>query len=226
MSIGEATLLIFITDALPSDMLADVQDRVARMRFVDGVHTASGGARSVKNNEQARESAALRELRALVGQHLRANPVFDLAVRPKALTPLVFARYGTGMTYGTHIDAPLMQGLRTDVSFTLFLADPDSYDGGELVIESAAGEQPVKLPAGSLVVYPATTLHRVEPVTRGERAVAVGWAQSLLRDAARRELLFDLDNARQSLFAREGKTAEGDLLAKTSANLLRMWAEP
>lgn len=217
---------MFIQDVLPPDRLAEIRDRFARMRFADGVHTASGGARSVKRNEQARDSAALREMRQLVEDRIRAHPVFDLAVRPKALTPLIFARYGEGMAYGTHVDAPLMQGLRSDVSFTLFLADPADYDGGELVIESAAGEQPVKLPAGSMVVYPTTTLHRVEPVTRGERAVAVGWAQSLVRDAARRELLFDLDTARQRLFARDGKTPDGDLLARTAANLLRMWAEP
>jgi PKHD-type hydroxylase len=129
------------------------------------------------------------------------------------------------MAYGTHVDDALMGGMRTDISFTLFLSDPESYDGGELVTESHAGEQPFKLPAGSLVLYPSTTLHRVEPVTRGSRLAAVGWVRSLVRDPARRELLFDLDTARKALFDRDGKSPEFDLLSKCGANLLRMWAE-
>jgi PKHD-type hydroxylase len=118
-----------------------------------------------------------------------------------------------------------MQGLRTDVSFTLFLADPDTYDGGELIIESASGEEPIKLEAGSLFAYSSTTLHRVAPVTRGVRFAAVGWARSFIRDAPKRELLFDLDTARRQLFAREGKSAEFDLMSKSLANLMRMWAD-
>jgi PKHD-type hydroxylase len=107
----------------------------------------------------------------------------------------------------------------------LFLADPDSYDGGELVVETPAGEEAIKLPAGSLVAYPSTSLHHVAAVTRGTRLAAVGWARSLVRDAARREMLFDLDTARRQLFAREGKSSEFDLLSKSVANLMRMWAE-
>jgi PKHD-type hydroxylase len=129
------------------------------------------------------------------------------------------------MTYGTHVDDALMHGMRTDVSFTLFLSDPEDYDGGELIIDTAAGEDAVKLPAGSLVAYPTTQLHRVAEVSRGERWAAVGWARSFVRDAGRRELLFDLDTARRQLFARDGKSAEFDLLSKSAANLLRMWAE-
>lgn len=129
------------------------------------------------------------------------------------------------MEYGAHVDDALMNGIRSDVSFTLFLSDPATYEGGELVIETSSGEDDIKLPAGSMIAYPSSSLHRVAPVTRGTRLAAVGWARSLIRDAGRRELLFDLDTARQSLFAREGKTAEFDLLSKTSANLLRMWVE-
>jgi PKHD-type hydroxylase len=146
-------------------------------------------------------------------------------VRPKALSPLLFSRYDPDMHYGSHVDDALMDGMRTDVSFTLFLSAPESYDGGELVIESAAGEDAVKLSAGALVAYPSTSLHHVAAVTRGVRLAAVGWARSFIRDAARRELLFDLDTARSALFARDGKTAEFDLIAKSTANLLRMWAE-
>jgi PKHD-type hydroxylase len=129
------------------------------------------------------------------------------------------------MHYGRHVDDALMDGMRTDVAFTLFLSDPNSYDGGELTIESAAGEEAFKLDAGALVAYSATSLHRVADVTRGARLAAVGWARSFVRDPARRELLFDLDSARRQLFAREGKSAEFDLISKSFANLLRMWAE-
>jgi PKHD-type hydroxylase len=115
--------------------------------------------------------------------------------------------------------------MRTDVSFTLFLSAPDACDGGELVIDTASGEEAFKLPAGSLVLYPSTTLHRVVPVTRGERLAAVGWVRSLIRDPPQRELLFDLETARRRLFDREGKTADGDLLAKCAANLLRQWCD-
>jgi PKHD-type hydroxylase len=218
-------MLITIADVLPQGDLDEIRAMLGAMRFEDGRATAGWSARLVKENEQAREGAALGLLRERVASAILANEVFNLAARPKALTPLIFSRYTEGRHYGSHVDNPLMNGIRTDVSFTLFLADPSSYDGGELVIESMAGEEEVKLEAGHLVAYDSTTLHRVAPVTRGERLVAVGWAQSYVRDSARRELLFDLETARRNLFAQTGKTPEFDLLAKTSANLFRMWAE-
>ena len=129
------------------------------------------------------------------------------------------------MTYGAHVDDALMGGMRTDVSFTVFLVPPDSYEGGELVIDSTAGEQAFKLAAGSAIVYPATSLHRVEPVPAGVRLAAVGWARSFVRDAGERELLFDLETARQAVFQQDGKSPTFDLLSKCGANLLRRWAE-
>jgi PKHD-type hydroxylase len=160
-----------------------------------------------------------------MAERILGNEVFRLAVRPKALSPLLFSRYERGMHYGSHVDDALMDGMRTDVAFTLFLCDPSDYDGGELAIESAAGEEIFKLDAGALVAYSAASLHRVTDVTRGTRLAAVGWARSFVRDPTRRELLFDLDTARRQLFAREGKSAEFDLLSKSFANLVRMWAE-
>ena len=197
-------MLITIADVLPRGDLDEIRAMLGAMRFEDGRATAGWSARLVKDNEQAREGAALGLLRERVENAILANEVFSLAARPKALTPLIFSRYQEGRHYGSHVDNPLMNGIRTDVSFTLFLADPESYDGGELVIESMAGEEEVKLEAGSLVAYDSTTLHRVAPVTRGERLVAVGWAQSYVRDSARRELLFDLETARRNLFAQTG----------------------
>jgi PKHD-type hydroxylase len=218
-------MLMTVADVLGGGDLEEVRATVKAMRFEDGRATAGWSARLVKDNEQAREGATLTLLRERVTKAILSSETFALAVRPKAVTPLLFARYGTGRHYGTHVDNPIIDGVRTDVSFTLFLEDPDAYDGGELVIESAAGEEDVKLPAGHLVLYPSTTLHRVAPVTRGERMVAVGWAQSHVRDAAKREILFDLEVARRRLFEQSGKTPEFDLLAKSGANLFRVWAE-
>jgi PKHD-type hydroxylase len=216
---------IVIGNVLSADDLAVVTATLARTRFVDGRATAGFAARLVKNNRQAVNDRKLDTMRKLVAERILGNEVFRLAVRPKALTPLMFSRYEAGMHYGSHVDDALMDGLRTDVSFTLFLSEPESYDGGELVIESASGEDAVKLAAGSLLAYPSTALHHVAPVTRGARLAAVGWARSFIRDSARRELLFDLDTARRAMFAQRGKSAEYDLVSKSLANLLRMWVE-
>jgi PKHD-type hydroxylase len=203
-----------------------VREALKRARFVDGRATAGFAARLVKDNRQAEAGdKSLDAIRKLVSERLMKNEIFRLAVRPKTLSPLLFSRYDRDMRYGTHVDDPLMNGMRTDVSFTLFLNEPKSYGGGELVIESASGEEPFKLAPGSLIAYPTTTLHRVAKVTRGERLACVGWARSFVRDPARREMLFDLDTARRGIFAKQGKSAEYDLLSKTSANLMRMWVD-
>lgn len=217
---------IVIADILKPDDLAAVHAALANTRFIDGRETAGFAARMVKDNRQAdARDGTLDPVRRLVASRIMENELFHMAARPKALSPLLFSRTETGMQYGTHVDDALMGSMRTDVSFTLFLDAPESYDGGELVIESAAGDDAIKLPAGSMIVYPATTLHRVSQVTRGQRHVVAGWARSFIRDAARRELLFDLDTAKRTIFAREGKSPEFDLIAKSLANLLRMWAE-
>ena len=215
---------IVIGNVLSGEELDQLRTALGQAQFADGRDTAGFAARLVKNNLQVADRR-LETLRALVAERVSGNELFGLAVRPKALTPIMFSRYDPGMQYGSHVDDALMDGMRTDVSFTLFLSEPDTYDGGELVIESAAGEDAVKLRAGALVAYPSTSLHHVAAVTRGARYAAVGWARSLIRDAARRELLFDLDTARRQMFARDGKTAEFDLIAKSTSNLLRMWME-
>jgi PKHD-type hydroxylase len=215
---------IVIGNVLSAEEVDLVRATLAQATFVDGRETAGFAARQVKNNRQA-DGRKTETVRKLVEERILAHEVFALAVRPKALTPILFSRYEPGMRYGSHVDDPLMQGLRTDVSFTLFLSDPESYDGGELVIEGASGEDAVKLAAGSLIAYPSTTLHHVAEVTRGERFAAVGWARSYVRDGAQRELLFELDTARRQLFRREGKSAEYDLVSKSLANLVRMWVD-
>jgi PKHD-type hydroxylase len=216
---------IVIANVLSAGEIALVREALSRATFEDGRETAGFAARMVKNNRQATNDRKIETVRKLVEERILGHEVFVIAVRPKALTSVMFSAYEPGMRYGSHVDDALMQGMRTDVSFTLFLSEPESYDGGELVIESASGEDAVKLGAGSLVAYPSTTLHHVAAVTRGERLAAVGWVRSYVRDGARREMLFDLDTARRQLFAKDGKTAEYDLVSKSLANLLRMWVE-
>ena len=217
---------IVIGNVLSAAEIKTVLAALKRARFEDGRATAGFAARLVKHNRQAEGSdRSLETVRKLVAERVLGHEVFRLAVRPKTLSPLLLSRYEKGMRYGSHVDDALMEGMRADVAFTLFLCDPKSYTGGELIIESAAGEDAVKLPAGSLVAYPATSLHRVADVTRGARLAAVGWVRSFVRDPARRELLFELDTARRQMFARDGKSTEFDLVSKSFANLMRMWVE-
>jgi PKHD-type hydroxylase len=218
-------MILPIGNVLSPSEIDEVRIEFAAIRFEDGRSTAGWSAKLVKNNRQAAPGARSEALRQNLAERILANEVFAAAVRPKALTPLLISRYQPGQAYGSHIDDALIGGLRTDVSFTLFLAAPESYEGGELVIEGASGDERIKLPAGSLIAYPSTSLHHVAPVTEGERLAAVGWARSFVRDGGQREILFDLDRARRALFSREGKTAEFDLLSKSLANLVRMWAD-
>src|SRR5262249_34103400 len=216
---------IVIGNVLSAEEIKLVRAALKRARFIDGRATAGFAARMVKNNRQAEGARSLDTIRKLVAERVLGNEVFRLAVRPKALSPLLFSRYEKNMHYGSHVDDALMDGMRTDVSFTLFLSEPTSYDGGELRIESAAGGDKIKLPAGPRGAHcpPAAPL----PTAREPRAPlpAVGWARSFIRDPAQRELLFDLDTARRRIFAREGKSTEFDLISKSFANLLRMWVE-
>ena len=195
------------------------------LTYDDGAKTAGRFAREVKANDQAAPSPALEAIFDKVRRAMAANPVFNSAARPRALSPLILSRYREGQTYGLHVDDAMMRGLRTDLSFTLFLAPPDSYDGGALMVEDRFETRAVKLAAGDMILYSSGTLHRVEPVTRGQRIAVVGWVQSLIRDAAQREILFDLDRAVETAHAEGGKSALLDTLAKTRSNLIRMWAE-
>lgn len=217
---------MLIAGILSPDDLKLVRQAFEKAQFVDGRETAGWAAKTVKNNLQAKAGdPALDGVRTLVAERLRTHSLFQLAARPRHITPLLFAQYRDTMTYGTHVDDALMQGIRTDISFTLFIDEPETYEGGELVIETSAGENPIKGPAGSVYMYPSNTLHRVDAVTSGTRRVAVGWAQSHVRNSEQREILFDLDTARRTLFDRQGKTAEFDLMSKSVANLLRMWMD-
>jgi PKHD-type hydroxylase len=218
-------MILAIADLLSAADLKAIGAGLAAASFREGRETAGWSARLVKNNLQASDGPGLESARDLIEARLLEHTVFQLATRPKRLIGPLFSRYEPGHAYGVHVDDALMGGVRSDVAFSLFLSAPEAYEGGELVIESAAGEEAFKLAAGSLVTYPATSLHRVARVSRGVRLVAVGWVRSFVRDPAHRELLFDLDTARRRLFDREGKSAEADLLAKCTANLLRQWCD-
>ena len=219
-------MMLLIEGVLTPAEVAAVRATAAALDFGDGRATAGAHARTVKANDQALPAPDLDAILTKVETTLTTNLLFRSAARPKALTRLILSRYRQGQTYGLHVDDALMQGLRTDLSFTLFLSDPANYDGGALVIEDTFEARAIKPGAGDLILYPSTTLHRVEPVSRGERLAVVGWVQSLIRDAGQREVLFDLDQSVDACFAAEGKSPQFDRLAKTRSNLLRMWAEP
>ena len=218
-------MLLVIEKLLTAIEVQVLREAASSLQFDDGRKTAGRFAAEVKANDQAASSPELTAVLAKVETALAGNALFRSAARPKALTKLILSRYRTGQTYGLHVDDALMAGLRTDLSFTLFLAEPNTYDGGALIIEDTFEARAIKLNPGDLILYPSTTLHRVEPVTRGERLAVVGWAQSLIRRADQREILFDLDQAVEATFAAEGKSPLFDSLAKTRSNLLRMWAE-
>ncbi len=215
-----------IAGVLTPEDLTKVREAFDRATFVDGRETAGWAAKAMKNNTQARAAdPAMDAVRALVKERVTGNALFAIAVRPKQLSSLLFARYAPGMEYGAHIDDAIMGGMRTDLSFTLFIDEPNTYDGGELVMETSSGETSVKAPAGAVFVYPSTTLHRVAKLNSGVRRVCVGWVQSYVRHAEHREILFELDTARRAIFNSSGKTAEFDLISKSLANLMRLWAE-
>jgi PKHD-type hydroxylase len=193
--------------------------------FEDGRRTAGWHAREVKRNLQAAPSGLVDGVLRKLERALLKHEVLLAAARPKRLVRLMISRYEPGMSYGTHVDDALIDGVRTDLSFTLFLSDPASYEGGALIVEDSYGERAIKLPAGELILYPSTTLHRVEPVTAGVRLAAVGWLRSYVRDAERREILFDLETALREVHKDHGKSPVFDLLVKTRTNLLRRWAE-
>lgn len=227
-------MILCIDNVLMPEQLDRIRDLLKDAEFVDGKLTAGDYAQTVKHNQQLPGGTDVAEaVESIVAQAIADNPLFQAAVRPKTIRPILLSRYQPGMEYGWHTDNAIMgstqltrsPSARSDVSVTLFLSEPDSYEGGELAIDTSLGEQSFKLPAGSMIVYPSTTLHRVAIVTSGIRLAAVTWVQSLVRDVQEREILFDLDTARRAIFEKHGKTVEFDLLSKTHANLLRKWAD-
>lgn len=222
-------MLIEIPELLNSAQLGKIHELLAHARFQDGKLTAGMAASKVKNNEElALEPERLQRLYRVVMASVGHSAVFRSAVLPAKVADFIFARYQPGMRYGDHVDDPIMgQGpkFRTDVSMTIFLNPPEAYDGGELVIRTPFGNQEVKLPAGHAVVYPSASVHRVAEVSRGERMVALTWIQSFVRDAAKRELLYELDQSREHLLRTDPESDVTKNVDRSYVNLLRMWAE-
>ncbi len=216
-------MVIVIANVLNAQELAALQEAASRLDFEDGRATAGRYARDVKANLQAKKSPELEAIFEKVRKTFNDNEIVKSVARPRRYARMLLSRYRGGMTYGTHVDDPVMNGNRTDLSFTLSLSDPQTYSGGELVMEDTLEDRAITLQAGDMVLYPTSALHRVEPVTEGERVAIVGWITSWVRDPARREILHDLDVAARATFEEHGKTPAFDRIFKAKANLSRMW---
>lgn len=218
---------MIVLDVLDPKQLLAVQQGLADAPFRDGRATAGAAAERVKLNEQARgDDPGVIDLARKVRLALETHPTFRSLVRPARWSSLMFSRYGPGQQYGLHADNAAMYDdggwpLRTDISFTLFLSDPETYEGGALLLRDLAGDREFRPAAGSAVLYPTGQLHRVMPVTSGVRLACVGWVQSMIRRTDQRELLFDLERVRRRPDAEDAEL----LLDKTIGNLLRMWGE-
>lgn len=225
-------MLIHLPGVLSADQLATCRERLEAAEWLDGRVTAGPQSARVKANEQiAEDSETARTLGRLIVGALERNPLFLSAALPRAVYPPLFNRYRAGMGFGTHIDNALRlvpgtpHRIRTDLSATLFLSEPDGYRGGELVVEDLYGPQSVKLPAGDMVLYPASSLHHVMPVESGARVAAFFWVQSLVKDDGARRLLFELDTAIRQL---TGEVPDSPALVQLTGcyhNLVRRWAE-
>ena len=226
-------MLLHIPQVFTRDEVKALRERLDAGPWADGNMTSGHQSATAKRNLQLPEdSIEAREVSALVVQALNANPMFVSAALPHTVFPPLFNRYEGGGEFGTHVDNAIRQQrggalrIRSDLSATLFLSEPDDYDGGELVIEEMYGPQTVKLPAGDLVLYPSKSLHRVTPVTRGARVSSFMWLQSLVRDDADRETLFRMDVAIQRVALEKGPKDQAVIeLTGVYHNLLRRWAE-
>ncbi|MFN9475539.1 Fe2+-dependent dioxygenase [Acidovorax sp.] len=224
-------MMLHIPNVLTPEQVRAMRTAMDAADWVDGRATVGAQGAQVKHNRQLPEHSpvALEQGRTVL-QALATHPLYFAAALPLRTVPPLFNRYAGGETYGLHVDGamrPLPHGgaLRTDLSCTLFLCEPEDYEGGELVVVDTYGTHEAKLPAGDLILYPSTSLHRVEPVTRGERVCSFFWVQSMVRDDARRAMLFELDQTIQKLRVRLGETEETVALTGQYHNLLRMWSE-
>lgn len=225
-------MLLHIPNVLNATELKSLQDLMAKAEWVDGKVTAGTQSAQVKRNMQLAEDSQFAEAaRKIVLQALSRNALYFSAAIPKKIYPPLFNQYQVGMDFGAHIDnavrthAATGNHVRTDISCTLFIASPESYEGGELVIEDSYGQQSVKLPAGDMVLYPGTSLHHVRPVTKGARVACFFWTQSMIRDDAQRTLLFDMDAAIATLRQQHGDVPAVVRLTGNYHNLIRMWAD-
>jgi PKHD-type hydroxylase len=224
-------MLLHIPDVLSREQVTQMRAMLDAADWTDGRETVGAQGAQVKRNQQLPDASPLRrQLGEAVLAALAKNPLYHAAALPLRTLPPRFNRYEGGGQYGFHVDGAVMAlssdaQLRSDVSCTLFLSEPDEYDGGELIVNDTYGEHEVKLPAGDLIVYPSSSLHRVVPVTRGTRVASFFWVQSLIRDDSRRRLLFELDASIQRLTQTGADAAALLQLTGVYHNLLRQWAE-
>lgn len=227
-------MLLRIPEVLSRDELAKLRRALDAADWADGRETVGVQGAQVKRNEQLADSSPLKlELGRIVQAALDRNPLFFAAALPQRTMPPRFNRYQGGGTYGLHIDGSVMRlggteartWLRSDISCTLFISEPDEYDGGELVISDSYGEHSIKLPAGDMVIYPASSLHRITPVTRGVRLASFFWVQSMVRDDDQRRMLFEMDTSIETLRRSDADAAAVLRLTGVYHNLLRAWAE-
>ncbi|MBX9964701.1 MAG: Fe2+-dependent dioxygenase [Burkholderiales bacterium] len=226
-------MMLHVPQAISLEAVKRIRRLIDAASWADGRITAGTQSAQVKNNRQLPEdSPASRDARLIVLDELGKSALFFSAALPKRIYPPLFNRYeGAANSFGNHVDnavrtfAPTGENVRTDLSATLFLCDPDDYDGGELMVQDTYGAHSVKLPAGDLILYPAASLHRVEPVTRGARIASFFWIQSMIRDVERRRLLFEMDMAILQLRQTQGETEPVVSLVACYHNLMRMWAE-
>lgn len=223
-------MLLAIPNVLSQDQLTKISALLQGAQYIDGRLSAGVTARKVKKNHELPADSQLHgQLNSIVMNGLFNHPMYQAAVLPHRQATPFYARYQPGESYGFHVDDPVMgpmQGrYRTDVSTTVFLNNPEDYDGGEIIMQTQTGEQRFKLPAGSAITYPSGSLHRVAEVTRGERLVAVTWAQSMIRDADKRELLYNLYKSREALQSKYPDDQEVVKIDHTYINLMRMWSE-
>lgn len=223
-------MLVTIPEVLNKEDISVIADLMTTANFREGATTAGAEARRVKNNhEMFISEIETQRLNNLVMGKLVRNPHYIAAAFAARIAAPIYAKYTEGMFYGNHIDDPVMgppnQRYRSDISITIFLNEPEAYDGGELVISTTFGEQKVKLSAGDAVLYPSSSTHRVAEVTRGERIVAVTWLQSTVRDPAKREILYNLSKARETMINTVPESAELEQVSNSYVNLLRMWSD-
>ena len=223
-------MLVTIPEVLNKEDISVIQDLMATANFREGTASAGSEAKRVKNNhEMFISEIEVQRLNNLVMGKLVQNPTYIAAAFAKKIAAPFYAKYTEGMFYGNHVDDPVMgppnQRYRTDISITIFLNEPEDYDGGELTIQTAFGDQQVKLPAGDAVLYPSSSIHRVAEVTRGERLVAVSWIQSVIKEPERRALLHDMNQARETLLQEQPDAAVTAQVNHSYINLVRMWSE-
>jgi PKHD-type hydroxylase len=219
---------LHVPGILSGPLLAQVRQAMDSLPFMDGRATAGGAAAQVKYNLQMADSPQKQQLDQHVLQAIMMVPDVHKAFFPTKVYPLIYAKYTAEMTYGWHLDSPIMMSnvpIRTDVAMTIFLSDPETYDGGELEVIVPGGESRWKLPAGDAIFYPATTVHRVAPVTRGERRVAVTWIQSAVREPRHRQILFDLKTAHEQMEPLADLKDAAEKVQHTFSHLFREWAE-